>query len=390
MELVGQIAQLKGFALVLSQLPVTRPLKIAIYRTSSIGDVVLGTVCISMLALIDRPVQIYWIGRAPALALLASAFPSVQIIPFEQRQGASRLIDIAAELKFCDFLVDLQCNVRSKLLTILLGKLHGVPTFRARKMQLFRSRLLAEARIRGRKRPAPPAIRIPEIRQTDLMLKPLIQGLASVLPGEVIQRIVDGKVGPRLPISIGESAKPWQQELRLGVWLAVAPGASHSTKRAPLNKWCEILTEVGAKLANSGNEMAGLLFVGDDRDREFSLEISKEISWPGQILNMAGRLSLWETTQALVECKYLLSNDSSLAHIAEAVGCPVGILFGPTVEAFGFAPWQRSSRTFSALTGCRPCSKHGKIECRYGDQLCFQESPSQPVSAHILSVLGVG
>jgi len=88
-------------------------------------------------------------------------------------------------------------------------------------------------------------------------------------------------------------------------------------------------------------------------------------------MNMAGKLELWETALALKQCTVLFSNDSSLGHMAEAVGTPTAVLFGPTIESFGFAPRMPQSRAFSANLGCRPCSKHGKVKCRYGDKLCF-------------------
>lgn len=365
----------------LSQLPTTKPLKIALYRTSSIGDVVLGTACISLLSLIDRPVQICWIGRAPSLLLLKSAFPSIEIVSFDKREGGGRLLEIAAVIRDCDFFVDLQRNLRSRMLAVILSRTHGVPIFHAKKMQVFRTRLIAEARLRGRKKQAPPAIRLASFRQTSLMLKPLIDGLWSVLPSDVMRRVVESESFPRLPITESDTLKPWQKELRVGKWLAIGAGAAHPTKRAPLGKWCEILFDLKQVKG------LGLVFLGDDRDREFSLAITNELGWQGPTLNLSGRLSLWETAQALYKCHFLLSNDSSLAHIAEGVGTSVAMLFGPTVEAFGFVPWRSDSRTFSALTGCRPCSKHGKIECRYGDQKCFHDIDSREVSAYLRSVL---
>jgi hypothetical protein len=65
------------------------------------------------------------------------------------------------------------------------------------------------------------------------------------------------------------------------------------------------------------------------------------------------------------------------------------VLFGPTVEAFGFAPRMRESRAFSLLLGCRPCSKHGKVACRYGDRLCFVGLPEAEVAAHLAQRMGV-
>jgi ADP-heptose:LPS heptosyltransferase len=132
---------------------------------------------------------------------------------------------------------------------------------------------------------------------------------------------------------------------------------------------------------------ARLVFFGDDQDRQAALKLADSLNWSGPVLNLAGRLSLWETAVALRETSSLLSNDSSLGHIAEAVDTPTGILFGPTIESFGFAPRMRQSRAFSTLLGCRPCSKHGKITCRYGDKLCFTSLRAEDVAGHLVGQL---
>jgi ADP-heptose:LPS heptosyltransferase len=127
-----------------------------------------------------------------------------------------------------------------------------------------------------------------------------------------------------------------------------------------------------------------LLFLGDESDRKVALELGDLISWPHATLNLAGKLSLWESALALKEADVLLSNDSSLAHISEAVDTPAAVLFGPTIEAFGFSPRMRTSKAFSTTIGCRPCSKHGKTPCRYSDQACFTGLDSKSIAEFLI------
>ena len=127
------------------------------------------------------------------------------------------------------------------------------------------------------------------------------------------------------------------------------------------------------------------MILGDHNDRTVARQLLDSLHWPFPTMNLTGRLSLEETTYALGEADGLLSNDSSLAHIAEAVGTPVAVLFGPTVEAFGFAPRAETSRAFSSTVGCRPCSKHGKLSCRFDDHLCFQLIPPKLVADHLFN-----
>jgi ADP-heptose:LPS heptosyltransferase len=101
----------------------------------------------------------------------------------------------------------------------------------------------------------------------------------------------------------------------------------------------------------------------------------------------AGKLTLPETGYALSFAKATISNDSGLAHLSESVNTPVAVLFGPTVEAFGFAPRMKQSKSFSSDLGCRPCSKHGQIACRFKDQRCFHDVSVDKVVEHIWELI---
>jgi ADP-heptose:LPS heptosyltransferase len=63
-----------------------------------------------------------------------------------------------------------------------------------------------------------------------------------------------------------------------------------------------------------------------------------------------------------------VGGDTGLAHLAEAVGTPSVMLFGPTRPDLGFGPWSRQSVSVSANVWCSPCSKDGRICYRYTDR----------------------
>ena len=50
-------------------------------------------------------------------------------------------------------------------------------------------------------------------------------------------------------------------------------------------------------------------------------------------------------------------------HAAEAVGCPVVALFGPTSPRFGYSPHLQDSQLVTSATACSPCSKNGSRPC---------------------------
>lgn len=368
----------------------TPPLmKIAIYRSSSIGDVVLATACIDLLRQMQVPTQITWVGRRPALQLIASAYPDFKAV--EVDPDITNYQDkVVQELKDVHFIVDLQTNLRSQLLCHSLKREHKIPNYICRKNTVDRSTMPIASRMRGRRRPLPESYMRAEKYQFEMMTDALKQALEVHLPVELLDGIDKLKARPVLPTSHDLGQMPWQKELKFGEWLAIAPGAAYDSKKAPLQLLRDIAELFSAHCRKDeilGKKSLGLVFVGNDKDREVALAILDRLDWSGPILNLAGKLSLWETALALRDAQALLCNDSGLLHIAEAVGTPVVALFGPTVEAFGFPPWREDSRVFSSPLGCRPCSKHGQADCRYGDKLCFGLIQPLQVVEHIKSLL---
>lgn len=380
-------------------------LRIAIFRTSSLGDVVLATSCINMLSALPFPVEIFWIGRSASLDMVKRSWPQLNAIDIPQGSTISTLQEIIEKLQHIHFVIDLQCNLRSRWLCRNLKVTKGIPFFEAPKLQILRNRLLFEARFRGRRRPLAEQAQKATFFQYQLMSQTLLQGLRQQLPPEFLDPIENKDFPPKLPIP-DSFDPPWRKELRFGSWLAIAPGAAHPTKQAPLALLIAIISRMvnlssTARFATSPEKPSvplnppkkadtipfGLVFLGDAKDREMARRIIDSLGWEGPLLNLAGKLTLWENAGALREASALLANDSSLAHIAEAVDTPVAVLFGPTIESFGFAPRMPQSQAFSASIGCRPCSKHGMVSCRYGDHLCFMALDPGKVADHLLHLL---
>ena len=359
-------------------------IKIGIIRTSSIGDVVLATACLDRLQKIVPDAQVLWVGRKPTLSLINSSWPNLQVCEF--RSGASRqeLAEIKNNLSNCDAIIDLQTSFSSRFFTDSLRR-QGKLVFSAQKSRRMRMRLVVSAFLRGRLRQLPSVTTTVAKYQYQMMLDALEAGLKA-LGISSPETFDDGR--PRLCLSVSAvQDEPWWREMSFGCWLAVAPGASHMPKRAPTPLFRDILLNV-SRLVASGNPGLGLVFVGSTEDRNAANELIDSLVWNGPRLNLAGKLTLDKTAILLSKSKALLSNDSGLAHIAEAVGVPVAVLFGPTVEAFGFPPWKRESRAHSSQVGCRPCSRHGKKSCRFGDQLCFHGIDSRAVARQLAGILG--
>ena len=351
------------------------PLRIAIIRTTSIGDVILCTSCLTALEKIPRTLEIVWVGREPSLSLIKKAWPKVEAIPWPSNRASPMGTIIEKRLSQMDLVVDLQTNLRSQRLVKRLS-LGGVRVVSAKKFRLTRWSMIFSGRVIGRLLPLRTSLQQAAKMQYESVLDTLRAGLKSLgLP----QSQWEGLNGtPSLKHLAGTEESPWRKELSFDHWLAVAPGAAHETKRCPEDVMLEILQMFLHK--QKSGECPGLVFVGNEEDRKFAVKLLDSMDWPGRVLNLAGRLSLEATADALSLAKVLLTNDSGLAHAAEAVGTPVAALFGPTVEGFGFPPWRPESRVFSSPIGCRPCSRHGASPCRFGDKLCFRTISTFKVS----------
>jgi ADP-heptose:LPS heptosyltransferase len=104
---------------------------------------------------------------------------------------------------------------------------------------------------------------------------------------------------------------------------------------------------------------------------------------PGRAVSLAGELDLLATAAALVHCEVVVTNDSGLLHVAEAVGRPVVALFGPTSPQFGYAPFRPDSRLLRRPPPCSPCSKNGARPCHRPTHACMDDMPPDWVASEV-------
>jgi heptosyltransferase-2 len=74
-----------------------------------------------------------------------------------------------------------------------------------------------------------------------------------------------------------------------------------------------------------------------------------------------GKWDLVQGAGALSRADAYLGNDTGLAHLAEALGVPALVIYGPTTPEMGFGPWRERSAAVGLVDlGCRPCGKDGR------------------------------
>ena len=129
----------------------------------------------------------------------------------------------------------------------------------------------------------------------------------------------------------------------------------------------------------------GLVIAGAEADRAAVDRLRGCLRTPGT--DITGQTGLRELAAVLAGARVVIGNDSGPGHLAAAVGTPVVTLFGPTSEAFGFAPRGERAVTVSIPLECRPCSLHGGRRCRRGDRECLDGLEPGPVIEAVRKVL---
>lgn len=152
-------------------------------------------------------------------------------------------------------------------------------------------------------------------------------------------------------------------------FIACAPGSVWATKR-----WCEEhFVRLVELLQNKGKKV---LLLGGNEDKA----LCERIAAQSGCSSLAGKTSLPEMIALLESASTLVCNDSAPAHLAALVECPTVAIFGPTVQAFGFAP--RSSQAVvveNETLLCRPCSPHGTNTCPLGTHECMRSIEAERV-----------
>lgn len=354
--------------------------RVVVYRTSSIGDVILASACLDLLDRLHLADHARWVGRSPSIELLAASWTGVAFTPAARSGGALTLFRAARDLRETRLFVDLQCNLRSRALGMILRWRYGAIVVRSPKAQTRRTALIAMARWRGRSAPLPQTSLSSPHLQYETMRDTLANGLRRA--GYTVDPTAVSASRPRLTNPATTSSAVTLPD---GEWIAVAPGAAHPTKQAPIEIMASVFSNLASRWrdqpSDKGSQPPGLVVLGGPGDVAVGADLLNQIRWPGPVATLAGRLSLHETGIVLSRCLALVSNDSALGHLAESFDTPVGVLFGPTVEGFGFPPRLPTSRAFSSRLGCRPCSKHGKTPCRYGDSRCFHEIDTAAITS---------
>jgi ADP-heptose:LPS heptosyltransferase len=166
-------------------------------------------------------------------------------------------------------------------------------------------------------------------------------------------------------------------ELAGNSFLAIALGAQYSTKKFPVSSLIKVIEFYDLPI----------VLLGGHAEHEDGKKI--QAAFPQKkIYNLCGELSLLASASILSQAKTVLTNDTGLMHIAAMFDVPIVSIWGNTVPAFGmssYRPGNEKSVKIHEVVGlnCRPCSKIGYQECPKGHFNCMQKQDVSAIAADI-------
>lgn len=112
-----------------------------------------------------------------------------------------------------------------------------------------------------------------------------------------------------------------------------------------------------------------LLFTGTQIEKEYTSAVISAIDAPENCIDYSGKLNLVELAQLCKIADVALSSDSGIAHLANAVGTHVVVLFGAGNE-LNTSPYNSDKCTVIRAEGikCAPCISN---TCRLGHVQCM-------------------
>ena len=158
-------------------------------------------------------------------------------------------------------------------------------------------------------------------------------------------------------------------------YVAFSLGATYATKRMPASKIEEIISSIDRHV----------VLLGGMDVTEQAKHLEKIFS---NVDNRVGKLSLAHSALIIKSAGAVIGFDSGLMHIASSYSKKVLLIWGNTVPEFGMGPYQpsNSENTINAeIRGldCRPCSKLGSETCPKGHFDCMKKQDSSAIAQKI-------
>jgi ADP-heptose:LPS heptosyltransferase/lauroyl/myristoyl acyltransferase len=129
----------------------------------------------------------------------------------------------------------------------------------------------------------------------------------------------------------------------------IAGSENMPSKRWPVSSWRKLIEAFPSET---------FILLGTAADAALTAEIARGLGGE-RVCDLAGKTSLTEFASTLAGCRLLVSNDTGGMHLANALGVPVVVLFGPT-NPVRTGPVFEAARTLLLPPGC-PATGGGSL-----------------------------
>lgn len=163
-------------------------------------------------------------------------------------------------------------------------------------------------------------------------------------------------------------------------WVGIAPLSNHHGTCYPLPQAAELVGLL------AGRYQRVFVFGEGVYQRQFCEGMQ---SLYGNVVSVAGRLSLAEQMDVLSVLDAVVSVDGDVLRLASLVGTPVISIWGathPYLESSGYGQDPRNA--LQKELPCRPCSTDGRHRCLFGDYQCMRAITPEEIFRRVKSVTG--
>ena len=127
--------------------------------------------------------------------------------------------------------------------------------------------------------------------------------------------------------------------------VGIVAGASNNPQKCwAVEKWIALIKELFHQMPNSE-----FMLFGTSNDCQISDAIETGCGVP--VLNVTGKTNIKELGQKIASCNVVVGNDTGGMHLANALGTPVVVLFGPT-NLLVTGPFFNAPKLFLQPEGC--------------------------------------
>jgi ADP-heptose:LPS heptosyltransferase len=308
--------------------------KVLIIRFSSFGDIVQCSSVVELICQRYPEAQIDWVTRSEFKELVSLNKNINTLISLDRKMGFKGLLNLAIQIKNTnyDLIYDAHNNLRSNFIFLFLTLTFSKKKWISRSKDRLKRILLFKFKLNYFPKP---------FKGIDSFYAPLLDiGFKPLRTNQLVQYV--------FPPIVEEKVEALLKNDNAKKIITFVPSAAWEMKRWPIEYWKELAT----LLSNQQ------IFILGGKEDTFCEEI-REVA-PGKIVNLAGKLSLIESSYFIKRSDVVISADTGLLHVADVLGIKAISLMGPT--AFGFT---KSSliETLETDLLCRPCSKDGSGKC---------------------------